>query len=89
MLCSRVFCFWQVQTLFNSVKKEYSNARELEQNFSRKYSENKLKLEELTESLQHVSILYLFIFRPYFIWERKIFKSNGFFTKFAKHQFYI
>ena len=27
----------------------------------------------------------LVIFRPYFIWERKIFKSNGFFfTKFAK-----
>ena len=29
------------------------------------------------------------IFRPYFIWERKKFKSNGFFTKFAKHQVYI
>ena len=28
------------------------------------------------------------IFRPYFIWERKIFKSNGFFfTKFAKNYY--
>ena len=25
------------------------------------------------------------IFRPYFIWKRKIFKSNGFFLKFAKN----
>ena len=32
--------------------------------------------------------LFIFIFRPYFIWERKIFKSNGFFfTKFAKNLF--
>ena len=29
------------------------------------------------------------IFRPYSIWEKKIFKSNAFFTKFAKHQIYI
>ena len=30
--------------------------------------------------------LRFFIFRPYFIWERKIFKSNGFFfTKFANN----
>ena len=32
------------------------------------------------------SLNMFFIFRPYFIWERKIFKSNGFFfTKFAKN----
>ena len=28
-------------------------------------------------------------FRPFFIWERKIVKSNVFFTKFAKHEIYI
>ena len=30
----------------------------------------------------------IIIFRPYFRWKRKIFKSNVFFTKFAKHQIY-
>ena len=29
----------------------------------------------------------LLIFRPYFIWKRKIFKSNGFFTNLAKNLF--
>ena len=38
-------------------------------------------------NLEGISIV---IFRPHFIWERKIFKANGiFFTKFAKHQIYV
>ena len=31
----------------------------------------------------------LIIFRPYFIWERKIFKSNGFFYKICQEFIYI
>ena len=51
------------------------------------------KLEQKVENEGHFqkilrafSTEFLVIFRPYFIWERKIFKSNGFFffTKFAK-----
>ena len=31
----------------------------------------------------------IFIFRPYFIWERKIFKSNGFFFLQNLPRFYL
>ena len=38
-----------------------------------------------------VSATHFIIFRPYFIWERKIFKSNGFFFFFLQNlpRFYL
>ena len=40
--------------------------------------------ENWSQSLytKSTNLLHIFIFRPYFIWERKIFKSNGFFFFF-------
>ena len=48
------------------------------------HSAEKCKMKRVTLSSQADSIcsfrqVQLVIFRPYFIWERKIFKSNGFF----------
>ena len=48
------------------------------------------KISEIKKLLYVIEKVRIIIFRPYSVWERKIFKSNGFFfTKLAKHQNYI
>ena len=39
--------------------------------------------------VRDAKVRVIFIFRTYSVWEKKILKSNGFSTKFAKHQISI
>ena len=52
------------------------------------YFSNEWPVVQSNHALKGCSVRHFklcIIFRPYFIWERKIFKSNGFFKKFAKN----
>ena len=44
-----------------------------------KYRRQKFRSSDQNQQRSRNDIILIIIFRPYFIWERKIFKSNGFF----------